>query len=107
VFDRPSRQLICERKQPPTLNQALDLISGDTIQKKISDPRGVLSKLAAGNRAPREIVEELYLRTLSRYPDAEERTTAETALAKAPNARQGLEDVFWALLNSKEFLYNH
>jgi hypothetical protein len=107
VFDRPSRQLICERKQPPTLNQALDLISGDTIQKKISDPHGVLSQLEAANRAPRDIVEDLYLRTLSRYPDTEERATAETALAKASNARQGMEDIFWALLNSKEFLYNH
>jgi hypothetical protein len=52
-------------------------------------------------------VEEMYLRTLSRYPDAEERATAEAGIAKAPGARQGLEDVFWDLLNSKEFLYNH
>ena len=107
VFDRPSRQLICERKQPPTLNQALHLISGDTIQKKVSDPRGVLDKMLAGKRPPREIIEELYLRTLSRYPDAEESATAGAALAKAREARQGLEDIFWALLNSKEFLYNH
>ena len=107
VFDRPSRQLICERKQPPTLNQALHLISGDTIQQKIEDPRGVLEKMLAAHRPLREIVEELYLRTLSRYPDTEERATAEAAIGKAPGARQGMEDVFWALLNSKEFLYNH
>jgi hypothetical protein len=99
--------LICERKQPPTLNQALHLISGDTIQEKISNPHGVLSQMLAEKRQPRGIVEELYLRTFSRYPDAEETATTETAIAKAPNARQGLEDVFWALLNSKEFLYNH
>jgi len=49
----------------------------------------------------------MYLRTLSRYPDTEESATAEAAIAKAPAAKQGLEDVFWALLNSKEFLYNH
>jgi hypothetical protein len=54
-----------------------------------------------------EVIEELYLRTVSRYPDAEERQTARTAVAKAPKPRRGLEDVFWALLNSKEFLYNH
>ncbi len=107
VFDRPSRQLICERKQPPTLNQALHLISGDTIQQKIEDRRGTLEEMLAAHRAPGEIVEELYLRTLARYPDTEERATAEAAVAKAPNARQGLEDVFWAILNSKEFLYNH
>jgi hypothetical protein len=107
VFDRPSRQLICERKQPPTLNQSLHLISGDTVQKKISDPHGVLSKMVHESRPPREIVEELYLRTLSRYPDAEERANAEAGVAKASDPKQGLEDVFWALLNAKEFLYNH
>ena len=107
VFDRPSRQLICERKQPPTLNQALHLISGNTIQKKVTDPQGMLDKMLAENCAPRQIVEELYLRTLSRYPDAEESVNAEGAIAKSPSARGGLEDVFWALLNSKEFLYNH
>jgi hypothetical protein len=107
VFDRPSRQLICERKQPPTLNQALHLISGDTIQQKIEDPHGVLEMMLGVHRPPREMIEEMYLRTLSRYPDAEEGATAEAAIAKAPAAKQGLEDVFWALLNSKEFLYNH
>lgn len=105
VFDRPSRQLVCERKQPPTLNQALHLISGDTIQKKIADPRGVLGKWK--DRAAADTIDELYLRTLSRYPDAEERKLALTQVAKAKTARGGLEDVFWALLNSKEFLYNH
>ena len=107
VFDRPSRQLICERKQPPTLNQALHLISGDTIQKKIGDPRGVLARLVDEKRSRREIVEEFYLRTLSRFPDEDERAAADAAVSKAPDSRQGLEDVFWALLNSKEFLYNH
>jgi hypothetical protein len=99
VFDRPSRQLICERKQAPTLNQALHLISGDTLQKKITDPRSVLQTTRN--------VEELYLRTLSRYPDAEERSTAEQAIAKAGDPKRGYEDLLWALLNSKEFLYNH
>jgi len=107
VFDRPSRQSVCERKQPPTLNQSLHLISGDTVQKKISDPNGMLGKLLADKHPAGEIVEEMYLRTLSRYPDADERTNAEAAAGKAPSAREGLEDVFWALLNSKEFLYNH
>jgi hypothetical protein len=105
VFDRPSRQLICERKQPPTLNQALHLIGGDTIQKKVSSERGALARMKG--RPVDEVIEELYLRTVSRYPDAEERQTASKVVAKAPEPQRGLEDVFWALLNSKEFLYNH
>jgi hypothetical protein len=104
VFDRPSRQLVCERKQPPTLNQALHLISGDTIQKKITNPRGVLAKMK--DRPTDEVVEELYLRTVSRYPDPEEREQAKSAILKASDQQRGLEDIFWALLNSKEFLYN-
>ena len=99
VFDRPSRQLICERKQPPTLNQALHLISGDTIQKKITDEHSIL--LTTRN------LDEMYLRTLSRYPDDEERSMAERAIAKAGDPKRGYEDLLWALLNSKEFLYNH
>jgi len=105
VFDRPSRQLVCERKQPPTLNQALHLIGGDTIQKKVTDKRGALAKMSG--RPVDEVIEELYLRTVSRYPDAEERQIAKAAVAKAAEPKRGLEDVFWALLNSKEFLYNH
>ena len=67
----------------------------------------MLGKSLADKRPAAEIVEEMYLRTLSRYPDADERANAEAAAGKAPSAREGLEDVFWALLNSKEFLYNH
>src|SRR2546426_3879031 len=98
VFDRPSRQLVCERKQPPTLNQALHLIGGDTIQKKVTDKRGALAKMKG--RPVEDVIEELYLRTVSRYPDAEERQIAKAAVAKAAEPQRGLEDVFWALLNS-------
>jgi uncharacterized protein DUF1549/uncharacterized protein DUF1553 len=104
VFDRPSRQLICERKQPPTLNQALHLIAGDTIQRKITDPKSVVPKLSALPAG--EAVEEIYLRTLSRRPDSEERSFATAALKKSGSSR-GLEDILWAVLNSREFLYNH
>ena len=107
VFDRPSRQLICERKNAPTLNQALHLVSGESLQKKISGDKGVLRKLLAARRSTVEIVEELYLGTVSRLPDAAERKLAEEAVRKAGDTGKGLEDVFWALLSSKEFLFNH
>ena len=104
VFDRPSRQLICERKQPPTLNQALHLIAGDTIQRKITDPNSVVRELSA--LPAEQAVEEIYLRTLSRRPDSEELAFAQAAIRKS-TAPRGLEDVLWAVLNSREFLYNH
>jgi len=107
VFERPSRQIVCERKQTTTLNQALHLISGDTIHNKITDSNGALARMLDAGRPPDEIVEDLYLSTVSRYPDAEERKLASAAISRAGNPRKGLEDVYWALLNSKEFLYNH
>ncbi len=107
VFDRPSRQQICERTRTSTLNQALHLISGDTVQKKIVHADGVLERMLREGKTTEEITEELYLRTLSRYPDAEERRTVLTAVERSGERRRGIEDAFWALLNSKEFLYNH
>lgn len=107
VFDRPSRQLICERKNAPTLNQALHLVSGESLQKKIGDAKSVLRKALTSGFPTDQIVENLYLGTLSRFPDAGERKLASEAVVKAGRADRGLEDLFWALLSSKEFLYNH
>jgi len=107
VFDRPSRQLICERKNAPTLNQALHLVSADSIQPKLTNPKGNLQKLLTSGRSVEAITEELYLGTLSRLPDADERKLVSEAVSRAGDKRKGLEDIFWALLSSKEFLYNH
>ena len=107
VFDRPSRQLVCDRNTTNSLNQALHLVSGDTVQGKITDENGVLARMLAEGRPADEIVEELYLRTVSRLPDGDERAMGTRAIEAAGDERKGLEDVFWALLNSKEFLFSH
>jgi hypothetical protein len=107
VFDRPSRQLVCERKNTPTLNQVLHMVGGDTVHAKVAHKEGFLREAMARFPSDKEMVEELYLRTLARFPDAEEMAVAVNAIGKAGDRRRGLEDVFWALLNTKEFLYNH
>lgn len=107
VFDRPSRQLVCERKNTPTLNQALHMIGGDTAHRKASDPRGFIARNLDAIPDDARFVEELYLRALARFPDAEELANARNAVKAARSRRQGLEDVLWALMNTKEFLYNH
>lgn len=107
VFDRPSRQLVCERKNTPTLNQALHMIGGDTAHRKSSDPRGFIARNLEAIPDDKKMVEELYLRALARFPDEEEQANAANAIRAAKTRRQGLEDVLWALLNTKEFLYNH
>jgi hypothetical protein len=107
VFDRPSRQLICERKNTPTLNQALHLVSGGSLQEKIGAPTGVLAKALGSGQPAGRVAEDLYLGTLSRFPDAGERALTKAAIERAGDPRKGLEDLFWALVSSKEFLYNH
>ena len=107
VFDRPSRQLVCERKNEPTLNQALHMIGGDTAHRKVTST-GSYVRHALGQFADdAALIEEFYLRTLTRFPDSEELAAARNAIRKAANRQQGAEDVLWALLNTKEFLYNH
>ena len=107
VFDRPSRQLVCERKNTPTLNQALHMIGGDTAHRKASDKAGFIAGNLARIPDDAKMVEELYLRALARFPDGEERADARKAIGAAKTRQQGLEDVLWALMNTKEFLYNH
>ena len=107
VFDRPSRQLVCERKNTPTLNQALHMIGGDTAHRKASDKAGFIAGNLARIPDDAKMVEELYLRALARFPDGEEMANARNAIGAAKTRQQGLEDVLWALMNTKEFLYNH
>ena len=109
TFGRSTRASVCscEVKMEPNLSQALHLLNGEDTTNRIHDG-GVVKKLLAAGKKPNEILEELYVRCLTRRP-----TEAETAdlLAKLPadpvQLEVGLEDLFWALLNSKEFAFNH
>ena len=66
-----------------------------------------LSILAKGKVAPELIVEELYLASLGRKPDSSEMKAAIEAMGQAANSREGAEDLLWALLNCREFQFNH
>lgn len=93
----------------PNLSQALHLLNGDTTHQRIRQGKVVENLLAAG-RSPQEVIDHLYLLTLSRQPTDEERGKLLAAVAEvteAPAVLEVLEDIFWALLNSKEFIFNH
>ena len=99
AFGRTNREIICERNQQPDIVQTLHLISGDTIQKKIvkwkSDP----------SVTDEQLVDRIFLSSLTRAPGAEERSRVLDAAKSDRTA--AFQNLLWAILNSKEFLYNH
>jgi len=108
TFGRAARDTVCacEAKTEPTLSQALHMLNGNTIQNKVQSG-GLMKKLLAEKKEPPEIIDSLYIRCLTRRPTAEEKERLLSVVKAAPSAQQGLEDVFWAVLNSREFLFNH
>jgi hypothetical protein len=109
AFGRAKRETVCscEVSIEPNLSQALHLLNGDTVNSKIVQGKLVQTRLDE-KKTPPEIVEELYIRCLSRKPTATELESLNTMLAaEGANTQQVLEDVFWGLLNSSEFMFNH
>jgi hypothetical protein len=109
TFGRPGRQIVCEceRTSQPNIAQALHLLNGDFLNKKINAPSGRLEALIKVKKEVPAIIEELYLVTLSRLPRPEELQRAQQWVREAGNSREGLQDVLWVLLNSREFVFNH
>ena len=110
TFGRPFRALACEceRSADPNLSQALNLINGDVVNSKIADPRGRLARWMEDPKLTDEtLVKSLYLVTFNRAATPEEVAAATALIAEAPSRTIGAQDLFWGLLNSKEFLFNH
>ena len=109
TFGRAKRESVAssEVKTDPNLSQALHLMNGDAVNDRIRRGK-VVERLIADGRKDREIVDELFLRVFGRAPRAEEVAAVTRSLADDPANRQAvLEDLFWALMNSKEFYFNH
>jgi hypothetical protein len=108
TFGRATRETVCscEVKLEPTLSQSLHLLNGDTTGSKIAGG-GLIAKRIAEKKTPNEIIEELYIRTVSRKPSPAETAKLTELIAPIPNKQQALEDVFWSLLNTREFMFNH
>lgn len=110
IFGRPVRATVCEceRSDEPSIAQALHLLNAPEIAEKVRHRRGRVRGLADSDLSSIEIIDELYLGTLSRYPTREERALMLQAFASPGSDRRAAsEDVLWALLNSKEFVFNH
>ena len=108
TFGRASRTTACscEVKTSPTLSQALHLLNGESTTGKIADGR-VVDRLLYEDSDPMSVVQDLYERCLSRQPSPAEFAAIRERLNSSNDVSASLNDLFWALLNSNEFVFNH
>lgn len=121
VFGRPEGESVCEceRVQTSSLGQSLHLINGGDIKAKLANPNGRAERLAKDTRPPEERIRELYMAAFAREPKLNEMQTALSYVATIPvndegqpidaqqAARENFQDLIWAVVNAKEFLFNH
>ena len=108
TFGRATRETpcSCEVKMEPNLSQALHLLNGDAVNAKVLNG-GLVKKLLKDGRTTPEVIEELYLRTLNRLPTEKETTKLKAFFTAEKKPDIVLNDLFWSLLNAKEFVFNH
>ncbi len=111
VFGRPDSASACEceRSQEATLAQSLHLLNSNDVQSKLASDASIPAKLATDSSIDHPThLKGLYMRAFSRQPTEEELQTALSYIErKKANLREAYEDLVWALINSKEFVFNH
>ena len=108
TFGRAKRDTVCscEVIMEPNLSQALHLLLGDTVNSRVTQG-GVVAKQLKEGRTPEQVVDDLYIRCFSRKPTGEEKADIQKQIEAEPNKQEALDNLFWALLNAKEFVFNH
>jgi hypothetical protein len=121
VFGRPENESVCEceRIQTSSLAQSLHLMNANDVKSKLASGTGRAESLDKSDKTPEQRVEEIYASAFSRKPTPEELATAVGYLAEVrvdasgnpidpgKSMRENLQDLLWAIINSKEFLFNH
>jgi hypothetical protein len=109
MFGRPSRDtgLESERNNNSTAFQELHLLNSSHIRNKIERSKKISDLLQAKYSRPRDVVDEIYLTILSRYPTDDELIIVRNYSQPPRPGRRPMIDVVWALINSAEFLYKH
>lgn len=107
IFGRPKREqtCACERSNDPSLAQALFLMNDEDVQTRIAAPGGRLSELLKSIADDRQLVEELYLTALARYPEPEELERVLAYVSQANTRETAMQDVLWSLINVREFIF--
>ncbi len=108
TFGRSARDTVCacEATTDPSLSQALHMVNGESVGGKIGQGKLITAWLAE-KLEPEVILEKIYVRSISRKPTEAEKTELLKFVTDAPTPQAGWEDVFWAVLNSREFVFNH
>jgi hypothetical protein len=108
TFGRATRETVCscEVRLEPTLSQSLHLLNGDATTQRITQGN-LIGRRLAEKKSPPQILEEIFIRTLTRRPTAQEMAKLTALVDEEKDKKQALEDVFWSLLNSREFMFNH
>ena len=110
TFGRPLRVTACEceRTADPTLNQALHMMNGELVNRTVAQSDGRLGKLMRDPKLTDEtLIQTLYGTTFNRPASEAEIGAAKQLITEAASRAVGAQDLFWGLLNSKEFLFNH
>ncbi len=110
VFGRPESASACEceRSAEANLAQSLHLLNSTEVQSKLSAGNGRAANFAKDkDKSPEENIRTVYLQVFSRQPTADELKVALGHVGKLENKQQAYEDILWALVNTKEFLFNH
>lgn len=109
VFGQPAREMACqcERSSESNLSQALQMINGPLVHDKLRAENNHIRKAVAEGKSNREIIENLYMLAMCRQPSEPELERALAHVESQEDRVAGLEDVCWALLNAKEFLFQH
>jgi hypothetical protein len=108
TFGRATRDTVCacEVRLEPTLSQSLHLLNGDTTGQRIRQGN-LIGKRITDKKQPLDIIDEVYVRCLARRPTEAEKQKLVALIAAETDKKKALEDGFWAVLNSREFMFNH
>jgi len=107
AFGKPERLLACEceRTSSATLVQSFQMFNGESLRKKLTEKNNRIGRLLAAGANEEAMLDELFLAAMARRPDAGEAKLALEYLRAGKDRRKAWEDLVWALLNSKEFLF--
>ncbi len=111
TFGRNQRRITCEceRSDEPSMVQVLHISNGTTINDKLAAKDNRVDKLLRSNMSNEALIDEAYLTCLARRPTPEEKAALLAQMAEVDEKEKRIvaEDLFWAVMSSREFLFNH